>query len=438
MSGDLAAAPRPSQGSEDPGGRGVAGRTVYLDNLKVLLIAAVIVVHAVLGYVAAGQDGWWPYANVQETAIGPFLTVVLFMFAAPFAVLLMALLFLVAGLLTPPSIRRKGPRRFVRDRLLRLGLPFAAFTLLLWPVALYAMYRPLGHVSGSYGDEFADEFPDTGPLWFVGLLLLFSLGYAGWYWVRHRGERAGGRVPGRSEAALQAAGPSSGAARADQVAAAGPQAADDELPAAGRDIGLRWLLLLTLGIAACSFAIRLVLPYGTQTPIDLNEWQWPECLGMFVVGIVAVDRGWRAGVPDVLARRCGNLAGLTFVAAALLAAVAAFAGVEVEDFVGGWHAAALVFACFEGVLTVFGSIWLLRLAQRHLDRPMPLGRPLARSAYLAFLLQGFVLLGLAVAMRWVPAPAELKALTVAVLGLAGSFGLAWLLISRVPGLSRVL
>ena len=62
---------------------------------------------------------------------------------------------------------------------------------------------------------------------------------------------------------------------------------------------------------------------------------------------------------------------------------------------------------------------------------------MARSAYGAFLLQGVVLIGLMIAMRPIGVPAEIKALAVAGLGVAGSFALAWLLVTRTP-LGRVL
>jgi hypothetical protein len=83
-------------------------------------------------------------------------------------------------------------------------------------------------------------------------------------------------------------------------------------------------------------------------------------------------------------------------------------------------------------------VWLLGLAQRHLNRPPgPRGRALARSAYGAFLLQGIVLIGFMIALRPVHVPAEIKALAVAGFGVAGSFGLAWLLVTRTP-LGRIL
>jgi hypothetical protein len=49
-----------------------------------------------------------------------------------------------------------------------------------------------------------------------------------------------------------------------------------------------------------------------------------------------------------------------------------------------------------------------------------------------------VLIGLAMAMRPLPLPAEAKAVLLATASLARSFGVAWLLISQVPGVARIL
>jgi hypothetical protein len=385
----MAAAPRvPSAPSIAP------MRSLALDNLKVLLVAAIIAGHGVLGYVDV--EDVWPYNNVQEVALTGPTTSVLVAVALPFALFMIALLFLVAGLLTPGALDRKGPARFAVDRLLRLGIPFAVFTLLLWPGLLYALYRPLGHTELSYWQEFSRNYPDNGPLWFVGVLILLSLGYAGWR-------------------ALRPAGPSP-----------------------GHPITARALLVLALAIGAVSFLIRLALPFGGQGILDLNEWQWPECAAMFLLGTVAAGQGWLAGVPDRLQRQARAV---TLVAAGVLgvtAAVALGSGVPLEDFGGGMHWPALVLALGMGVLTVFGPVWLLSLAQRRLDRPFPHGAGLARAGYGAFVLQGIPLLGVAVALRPVPLPAEVKALVVAVLSVAGSFALSWVLINRVPLLRRVL
>ena len=82
-------------------------RQVYLDNLKVLLIAAIIAIHAILGYAATIDV--WPYASVREVTLWPSAEAVLFVVVGPFAFFMIALLFLVAGLLTR--------RRIIRPRL---------------------------------------------------------------------------------------------------------------------------------------------------------------------------------------------------------------------------------------------------------------------------------------------------------------------------------
>lgn len=108
------------------------------------------------------------------------------------------------------------------------------------------------------------------------------------------------------------------------------------------------------------------------------------------------------------------------------------------ELLGGPHALALGFSLIEAVLVVFGPVWLLDVAQRRLRGEVPWGAALARSAFGAFVLQTPVLIGLALALRPVDLPAEVKALAVAVGGVVLSYGLAHLLVSRVPGAARVL
>ncbi|MDF2093480.1 acyltransferase [Knoellia sp. 3-2P3] len=369
-------------------------RWTYLDNLKVVLIAGVIALHGLLSYSPLEV---WPYALVRETTLAEPSHVAALAAAGPFAIFLMALLFLVAGLLTPGALRCKGVRRFVRDRLLRLGVPFLVFVALVWPVLLYALYRPLGHVSGSFWTETRLNVPDTGPAWFIGVLLVLSLLYAAW--AALRAHRAWAR-------------------RRRRPVTAGS------------------LALLATAVAAASFVVRLWIPYASEAPLDLNEWQWPECAGLFGLGVVAAGQGWLEVVPRPLARRAGQVTGAAVLGAAAYVGLAGPLGMDFAALTGGLRWESAVFVVLEGVLTVFGSVWLLALAQRRLARPRPRGTELARWSYPAFLVQGLPLLALAVALRPVPAPAEVKALVVAAGGVASSFALAALLV-RAPGVRQV-
>lgn len=126
-------------------------------------------------------------------------------------------------------------------------MPFAVFVLLLQPSLLYALYHPLGEAPGSYWAEFlgAEGQLDTGPLWFVGALLIFSFGYvAGAQALRKRPAE-------RRLGALTAA----------------------------------HLLLLVAAVAPATFLIRLVYPFGGDSGFtDLNLWEWPACIALSGLG----------------------------------------------------------------------------------------------------------------------------------------------------------
>lgn len=376
------------------------GRYRYLDNLKVFLVAAIIVGHGIAGY-ADGE--LWPYAEIRETTLADATTVGVLALVGPFALFMIPLLFLVAGLLTPGSLERKGPGRYAKGRMLRLGVPFTVFVLVLWPPLMYPIHPP-GEAPASYWQDFLTSGGwglDAGVMWFVGVLLIFSLAYAGLV-------RWGAPVRRRS----------------------------------WRPVGLGGLLLLALAVTITTFLVRFVNRYdGDEYVIDLNVYQWPQCLAMFALGVVASGQGWLTAVPDRLRRRCRAA---TLVAGAAFGgymAYGAMAGAFEDEgaWRGGLNLDALVFATLESTVTVVGPVWLLAEAQRHLDRSLRWAGPAAsRSAYGAFMLQGYVLIGLAVAARWLPVYAEAKALLVATGSVAGSFALARLLIAHVPGVRRVL
>ncbi len=368
-------------------------RLAYLDNVKTLLIAGIIAAHAIQGY---AEFGSWTYQDVQEVTLSPIVEVIFVVALVSLGGLfLMALFFLISGLFTQDSLVRKGPSRFVSDRLLRLGVPFAVYTLLVWPLLEYGLLEPFLHRGfwRSVGDT--DPVLDNGPMWFVGVLLLFSLGLVAWR---------------------------------------------ELFPRPASSIGqLRWrtLLLLSVAVGVSTFAIRIVLPLGSNQPLNLKLWGWPEYLAMFGLGVVAARRGWLRPVPDALARRCGiaTIVAVVCTTAAVLSAEPL--GLSEDAYFGGWRLTALLAAMTEGLIAVCAPIWVLAFAQRHLNGSGALRRAMARSSYMAFMLQGPVLVGLALVLRPVDLPGDVKALVVASLGIVGSFALGWPLVTRTA-LRRVL
>ena len=366
-----------------------AKRLSYLDNLRVVMVAGVIAGHAIAGY--AGMN--WTYADVAEGEMGELTQAMFGLLILPFAVFVMALFFLVAGLLTPGSLDRKGPGRFARDRLVRLGIPLAAFMLVLWPLMTYGLYRAAG-LPWSLWDVYEDDpILDNGPLWFVEALLIYSLVYAAWVgWRAHRG-----RVPS---------------------------------PITTGPLRARHLLALGAGIAIATFIVRRWFPFDSLQFTNAHVWQWPECIGLFGLGIVSARRGWLRPVPDRIRRGCGWVALIgTF------ALIVAFVSTldpdrSVEVFGGGWRWQALVLAIIGGAISVAASVWVLAFAQRHLDRAGRTARAMGRAAYAAFMFQGLPLIAAALLLRSIDVPLEVKALLVAAGGIAGSFGLGRILVMR--------
>jgi Acyltransferase family len=383
-------------------GRWGVERIAYLDGLKVLLVAVIIAGHGAMGY--SDLENAWPYQDVQEVALPHYVDVVLGAVVVPAALFSMGLFFLLSGLVTPGSLARKGARRFARDRVLRLGVPLLVWVLAVWPALVYAVHRAAGERRG-YWAQFirADPLLDTGPMWFVEVLLIYSLGYAAWRAYR---------------------------ARDPAVTAA------DRLP---RALSAGGLSGLAAAVSLGTVLVRLVFPLASQQPAHPNLWQWPQYLVLFALGVVAARCGWLQPVPGELERRARLMAMSGLLAFIALGLTLGATGVDADVlFHHRLHWAPITLAVIEGPLAVGVSLWLLAIAQRRLARPLgALGRALARGAFAAFILQGAVLIGLQLALRPLDLPAEVKALTVALAGTAGSFALGWLLVARTP-LGRVL
>lgn len=374
-----------------------ASRVLYLDNLKVALIALIIAIHAVLGYT---DTGFWSYGDAREVTLSPVTTGVLTALVGPFGLFVIPLLFLVAGLLTPASLERKGAARFAKDRLLRLGVPFVVYVVVIQPPVVYPVDHRWGNASGSYWSEFlgADDQPDTGPLWFVGVLLLYSLAYAAWSAVRPA--RPGPRRP--------------------------------------TAITSRHLGLASAAIVLPTFLVRLAWPVGGESFMDLNLWEWPACIALFGLGVVAARQGWTAVVPRELRRQCGRNAAVAAVALLVVSGtVMGPLGLDGDVLLGGPHAASLTFIACEAVLAVSGAVWMLGVAQ-HFDRPYRWTASLGRTAYGAFIVQTPVLLAGAVALRPLGVPAEVKALVLLAVSVPAAFGLTALLLRGVRPLRRLL
>jgi hypothetical protein len=140
-------------------------RNLALDRTRTFLTLVVLVHHAVIPYTHFGHTDprSWAGFDAVVLATDSFF---------------MAMFFFLSGLFVWPGLGHKAPAIFLRDRLLRLGLPFtiAAFTVI--PIAYYAislrLHPDIGFSEFWWNMISVGPWP-SGPIWFVWVLLAFDL-----------------------------------------------------------------------------------------------------------------------------------------------------------------------------------------------------------------------------------------------------------------------
>jgi peptidoglycan/LPS O-acetylase OafA/YrhL len=164
-------------------------RDASLDYLRAFIVLLVLLHHSMLAYV----DFWRAQPRTFAITSAPIVDPghwagfdIIAMFNDTF---FMALMFLLSGLFVWPSLERKGSGKFLRDRALRLGVPFVVAVGILAPLAYYPAYAVIGDHPGfrAYVHALLSlGYWPAGPAWFIWVLLFFDAVAAGLYALRHR------------------------------------------------------------------------------------------------------------------------------------------------------------------------------------------------------------------------------------------------------------
>jgi glucans biosynthesis protein C len=213
--------PRGFVKARDPGpspGRTKSTKSsVALNNLRAVVILIVVAFHSALAYLGSQRATAFPFDQSPfEWRAFPILDNHRWfgfdVFCAWQDVYLMSLMFFLSALFTWPSLTRKGNRKFLADRFLRLGVPFAFALVVVVPIALYPAYRVTAADPGviAYARHFlALPFWPNGPMWFLWQLLALTVVASGlhrfvpdWVTLLGRWSSSAGERPGRYFAGL--------------------------------------------------------------------------------------------------------------------------------------------------------------------------------------------------------------------------------------------
>ncbi|MFI7639847.1 acyltransferase family protein [Nonomuraea sp. NPDC049400] len=346
-----------------------------IDNLRTVLTVLVVVHHVAVTY---GHIPLWYYTEPAKDPSGILLDILVTFNQAFF----MGFFFLISGFFTPGSYDRKGGRAFVRDRLVRLGIPLLAFLLLLRPLVNFGGYAQLDGVP--YWRFYLVSW-DPGPMWFAEVLIVFALAYALWRSLR---------------------------------------APLDQRPAPLR---FGSVALFTAGLAVVTFLWRFLVPTGSYVPVlGLPTPNFlPQYVAMFALGCVAFRRGWFETLPA----RAGRLG---LVAAGVSTAVL----LPLSGMTSGAAASALT-AAWESAFAVSMVIGLSVLFRERFGEQGPRGRFLSDHAFTVYIVHPLVLVAVGYGLRWLDAIAIVKFTIMLVVSLPLCWALAYL-VRSLPGAKRVL
>lgn len=156
----------------------MSDRNAALDRARTFITLLVLANHSVVAYTAFGRfypnHYLWSTAPIVDSQKWIGFNVLTLINDAFF----MALMFFLSGLFVWPSLQRKGIGHFLRDRALRLGVPFLACIFILMPIAYYASFRLTGSKIGFVAfwlQNFQSGIWFDGPAWFIWFLLLLDI-----------------------------------------------------------------------------------------------------------------------------------------------------------------------------------------------------------------------------------------------------------------------
>lgn len=155
----------------------MSDRYAALDRARTFVTLLVLANHTVVAYTAFGR--FYPNHYLWSTApiVDAQKWIGFNLFTLFNDAFFMALMYLLSGLFVWPSLMRKGIAQFLRDRALRLGIPYVVAVIFLMPVAYYASFSLTGKATGFlpfWLDNFRNGVWFNGPAWFIWLLLLLD------------------------------------------------------------------------------------------------------------------------------------------------------------------------------------------------------------------------------------------------------------------------
>jgi peptidoglycan/LPS O-acetylase OafA/YrhL len=339
----------------------------FLDNLKVLLTVLVVLHHAAQPYGPGG--GWWiasdPYDLIDLLVLGIFMAVNASFF--------MGLFFMISAYFVPSSLERKGAAKFMKGRLVKLGVPILIFMIGVFPVMGYLLE---GKPSISLGH-----------LWFLALLLIFSAAYAAYWLIKKPSSKVKRAFPGNAA-----------------------------------------IVAFAVAMALMTFVVGIVSPENSWVPLGLFEpYHITQYVMLFAAGIIAYREGWIDAIPGATAKLWSRVAILMPVLLLVVGLVT-----DSKEFSGGLTLASLLGTTWEAFMCVSMCIALLALFKNRFYAQGPIAKALANNSFTVYLIHIPMIVLLQYMLIGVAIDPLIKFAVVGAIGVPLVFATSHFVIRRLP------
>jgi len=369
-------------------------RAYYIDRLRILLITLVVFHHSSIAFGALG--GWYYITPNATTGAVQFI---LSLFMCIDQAFFMSLFFFISALLMPASFDRKGFRKFMKDRLVRLGIPLLAYTLLIHPTLIFAIYKYLGKTSTPWLDfvwNIDTEYPSPGPMWFVFTLLIFETMYALYRRV------ASGNVEAKSEGVLPSA---------------------------------QKIFLFIIGTGLLAFAIRIFYPIGKNF-FGLQFGFFVLYISTYVLGILASNNNWieRFTLQNAWPWSIASLLSIPLIV--MMLSLSRVPGI-INELSGGMTPLALFYALWEPVICVGFCFFLVMFFKKYLNMGGMLTLVLSADSYTVYIFHPLIVVAFTILSEQAAIPPVTRLVLVWAFAIPTCFIMAHL-IRKIPGVKSVL
>lgn len=385
-------------------------RIYYLDRIKFLLCLLVIGQHTSIVY--GGSGTWFYIEEVHNIAVNVLFTIYNTVCQSFF----MGLFFFISAYFTVPSYNKKGCKKFLKDRAVRLFIPLSIFYFILHPTTVFfveKMYKnnPVSYFDYMYNSIVNIDNVGFGPLWFVEALIIFSVGY-----VLYR------KIIRKDTSKKVFMAYENGQGETNGI-----------INFPGKKAILRFMIIL----GVTTFIVRIVFPAGEEI-LNMKFGYFPQYIALFVLGTIAYENKWLDQITEKTSSFYFKISLACFVLLiGILGLFMIFGSSDVGVFMGGMSFQALIYALWEPFMCVGISLKLITFFRKKYNMPSKMWNGLSLDTYPVFVIHAPVSVFLECLLIGSTLNPVVKCFTVYIATCILCFGASHFMIRKVPLLRRI-